>query len=499
MLWLHWLKCSDRKGNNHVFLVIIKKIMKNVIKRQLHFANAIFGFLDVAATTSILFLSIYITNVYSYFKVSYSPETFIIIGVLVISWVILLKISNLSRIPRTSSYSVILYDFIKLSVIGGFVLVAADWVIVLDTFPAVTIILFMCINTIILYLIRIFTFKFVKIYRANGHNLRNIIIIADEDSDEIIEKVYNQKEWGFRVLGLITDSNELKIKYHGKIKVFPYRSNIKSIIKYDIIDEIICLNSLNDDKKIYELIDFCSELGVTFRIKSISMLHASSAYKSRVQYFGKIPFYTIENNPNNSFSRTIKLISEVSLAFIILFIASPLLLIISLIIATTSRGPVIFKQARVGLRGRQFYIYKFRTMVQNAEALKLKLQSMNESDGPTFKIKNDPRITTIGRLLRKTNLDEIPQLFNVIKGEMSIIGPRPPLPIEVEQYQTWQLKRLSVKPGLTCTWQIAPNRNEVKFEKWMQMDINYIDNWSLLGDVLLLFRTFRTVIMAKSY
>jgi exopolysaccharide biosynthesis polyprenyl glycosylphosphotransferase len=473
--------------------------MKNIVKRNLQFANIFFGFIDVAATTFILLLSIYLTNLYSFYKVEYNQQTFLIIGILILSWIILLKVSNLSRIPRTSSYSILLFDFIRLSAIGGFILVVADWIIKLDTFPVLTIILFMIINTIVLYLIRIFTFKFVKIYRANGHNLRNVVILADEDEDEIIEKVYKQKEWGFRVLCIITDSEYLKNKFHGKIKIFPTRINIKSIIKYDIIDEIICLNKLTDDKKIFELIDFCNELGVTFRIKTVKKLNAGSVYNNSIQYFGKVPFYTIENNPNNSFSRIIKLISEVTLAFVILFIISPILVIISMIIALTSKGPVIFKQARVGLRGRQFYIYKFRTMVQNAEALKVQLETMNESDGPTFKIKNDPRITTIGKILRKTNLDEIPQLFNVIKGEMSIIGPRPPLPKEVKQYQTWQLKRLAVKPGLTCTWQIAPNRNDVKFEKWMQMDIHYIDNWSLRGDVELLFRTFRTVITAKSY
>jgi exopolysaccharide biosynthesis polyprenyl glycosylphosphotransferase len=473
--------------------------MKNIIKRNLQYANTFFGIIDVSTTTLILIFSIYLTNRYSYYRVEYNIETYIIIGILIISWVILLKVSNLSRIPRTSSYTMILYDFIRLSFIGGVILTTTDWMIKLDTFPAITIVLFMAINTVILYTIRIFTFKFVKIYRANGHNLRNIIIIADEDDDGIIEKIFKQKEWGFRVLSIITDSEELKDKFQGKIKIFPSRANIKSILQYDIIDEIISLNSLTEEKKIFELINFCCELGVTFRIKSITMGQASSAYKSRVQYFGKIPFYTLENNPNNNFLRIIKQFSEITLAFLILFIASPFLLVIALIIASTSNGPVIFKQARVGLRGRQFYIYKFRTMVQDAEALKSQLESMNESDGPTFKIKNDPRITTIGRLLRKTNLDEIPQLFNVIQGEMSIIGPRPPLPKEVEQYQTWQLKRLAVKPGLTCTWQIAPNRNEVKFEKWMQMDIQYIDNWSLLGDAQLLFRTFRTVIMAKSY
>jgi exopolysaccharide biosynthesis polyprenyl glycosylphosphotransferase len=220
-------------------------------------------------------------------------------------------------------------------------------------------------------------------------------------------------------------------------------------------------------------------------------------YKTRVQFFDKIPFITIENSPINTIEHIVKTITEIFIAFITLFMLSPILMIVSILIAISSKGPVIFKQERVGLRGRKFYIYKFRTMIQNAEELKVLLMAQNESDGPTFKIKKDPRITTIGRILRKTNLDEIPQLFNVIKGEMSIIGPRPPLPSEVEQYEEWQLKRLSVKPGLTCTWQIVPNRNDVKFEKWMKMDIYYIENWSLKSDIELFFKTFKTVLFAR--
>jgi len=128
-------------------------------------------------------------------------------------------------------------------------------------------------------------------------------------------------------------------------------------------------------------------------------------------------------------------------------------------------------------------------MVHNAEALKEKLMILNESDGPTFKMKNDPRITSVGRFLRKTGLDELPQLFNVLKGEMSLIGPRPPLQSEVNKYERWHLRRLSVKPGITCTWQVIPNRNQVVFDDWMKLDIQYIENWSIKKDLILLFRT----------
>ena len=138
-------------------------------------------------------------------------------------------------------------------------------------------------------------------------------------------------------------------------------------------------------------------------------------------------------------------------------------------------------------------------MVQNAEKLKEKLEAMNESDGPAFKIKNDPRITGIGRILRKTGLDELPQLFNVLKGEMSLIGPRPPIPSEVSKYERWQLRRLSVKPGITCTWQIIPNRNEVLFEKWMKLDIQYIESWSIKKDLVFFFKTIKTLFLGTGY
>jgi len=160
----------------------------------------------------------------------------------------------------------------------------------------------------------------------------------------------------------------------------------------------------------------------------------------------------------------------------------------------TSNGPVFFKQKRVGLRGRTFYMYKFRTMVVNAESLQASLLDQNEADGPVFKIKNDPRITTIGKFLRKSGLDELPQFINVLIGDMSLVGPRPPIPAEVKQYERWQLRRLSMKPGITCTWQIKPNRNDISFEEWMKMDLQYIDNWSNKLDLILFIKTIRTIL-----
>jgi len=204
-------------------------------------------------------------------------------------------------------------------------------------------------------------------------------------------------------------------------------------------------------------------------------------------------FLTFTNVPYKPSSLTIKTIFDIFISFIAIIVLSPLLLGIVLAVFFSSRGPVIFTQERIGLRGRPFRLYKFRTMVIDAEEQLKELETKNESDGPTFKIAADPRITKVGKFLRKTGLDELPQLFNVLKGEMSLIGPRPPLESETRQYKRWQLRRLSVKPGLSCFWQIKPERNSIKFEKWMEMDLAYIDNWSLRLDFLIMVKTIKTV------
>lgn len=171
-----------------------------------------------------------------------------------------------------------------------------------------------------------------------------------------------------------------------------------------------------------------------------------------------------------------------------LIILSPLLIIVSILIKLESAGPILFKQERVGLKGKHFIMYKFRSMVVNAEELKAKLESQNEMSGPMFKIKNDPRVTKVGKIIRKTSIDELPQLINILKGEMSIVGPRPSLPSEVEMFERWMLRRLDVKPGLTCYWQVR-GRNNIGFEEWMEMDVDYVSDRNIWIDIKLIFKT----------
>lgn len=171
-----------------------------------------------------------------------------------------------------------------------------------------------------------------------------------------------------------------------------------------------------------------------------------------------------------------------------LIILSPILLVVAILIKLESRGPAIFSQKRIGLNKKEFKMYKFRSMVQNAEELKEKLAKENEMSGPMFKMKNDPRVTKVGRFIRKTSIDELPQLINVLKGEMSLVGPRPSLPKEVSKFEPWMLKRLSVKPGLTCYWQVS-GRNNIDFEDWMKLDLQYVNDRSFWLDLKLIFKT----------
>ena len=185
---------------------------------------------------------------------------------------------------------------------------------------------------------------------------------------------------------------------------------------------------------------------------------------------------------------------DVTFAAAALLVLSPLLLLIAAIIKLTDGGPVFFAQQRVGLRYRSFRMLKFRSMVVHAESLKPKLQLVNESNGPVFKMRRDPRVTRVGRILRKYSLDELPQFINVLRGDMSLVGPRPSLEIEVARYEPWYFRRFAVRPGLTCFWQICARRYRIPFDDWMRLDLKYVDQWSLRLDLMLIVRTFSVVL-----
>jgi exopolysaccharide biosynthesis polyprenyl glycosylphosphotransferase len=244
-----------------------------------------------------------------------------------------------------------------------------------------------------------------------------------------------------------------------------------------------------------EMVLICSEQGV--RTTLAADLFSIGMVKSGLSYFGEMPLIHFQTPPGDRWELNVKRAVDVIISLLSLILLAPVFLLIAAAVRLGSPGPVIFKQKRVGLNGRLFDLYKFRSMHEGAEAEVEKLREQNEMTGPVFKLKNDPRITSVGRFLRRFSLDELPQLWNVLWGDMSLVGPRPPVPGEVSLYERRDRRRLSMRPGITCTWQVS-GRNEISdFESWVKLDLDYIDNWSLGRDFMLLFRTIPAVLFGR--
>ncbi|MBN1159239.1 MAG: sugar transferase [Bacteroidales bacterium] len=468
------------------------KVFENNISQ-----NQLFAVLDILVTVFSYFLAYILTDLMNKDYFAFTREYFIMLIFIIPTWLILLYSLNLTQTPRTRSHLSVFFTFLNFSFVGFILMLLYKHLFNLTNFSHYFILSFSIINLIALYLFRMTTYRIFKYYRANLHNIKNILVYANDQSEKFLDTIIKHKEWGFRILIIVTNSMSIRKKYGQGIRIYPDKININNIIDIDIIDEVVYCHGSIDYRQLRMLIKTCKEIGVTFRLQLKISSH--SVMNSHITVFEDIPFITYENTPVNSITFFWKSFSDVWISFGILLLVSPLMCLIAILIKATSKGPILFKQERVGLRGRKFYIYKFRTMISNAEELKVRLLEKNESDGPVFKIKDDPRITKLGKILRKTGLDELPQLFNVLKGEMSLIGPRPPLPSEVTKYERWHLRRLSVKPGITCTWQVMPNRNNVIFDKWMNLDVQYIDKWSIKEDIKILFRTVKTVFYPTGY
>jgi exopolysaccharide biosynthesis polyprenyl glycosylphosphotransferase len=454
--------------------------------------SIILGLIDILAIALAFQISFYInyTQESFFFLKSSTLKLFLLV---LPAWLVILYLIQVAEIPRTKRYRVLFLQYLQSTILIITLLLVIYFVFKLYMISRLFLIEFSVLGLLFLFVARSMEYKVFRIYRAKGYNYINIVLIADDSSMPFIESLIDNKEWGYRIIAIFTGSEKLKEKYEKAIILLPeeYLTVLNDLMEVDIIDEVLYFKSKVIPSEVRNTVRSCEELGVVFSLNYTDQSNKlTNAIKSQV---GNQKFLTFINIPHNSFALAIKKIEDISISMAMIIILSPVLIAIALLIKLTSPGPIIFKQARVGLRGRQFSLYKFRTMIVNAEKLKKELETENEADGPVFKIKDDPRVTKIGKFLRTTGLDELPQLFNVLKGEMSLIGPRPPLPTETVQYKRWQLRRLSVKPGLSCFWQIKPDRNNIKFEKWMELDLAYIDNWSLRLDFIILLKTIKTV------
>ncbi len=464
-----------------------------MLKEKEKLINNIIGIVEVIVTYITFFLALYIKTGSVYINQEYA----VLLAFIGPIWFFLLRFYNISRVYRVNPYSYILLSYVIIFVIGMSLLFGILFALNLNSVSRVVMFMFAGINFVTLYLLKIDIYHIFKRYRKEGRNYINVLLVGDEELESIEKKIEENRYWGYRIAGIASDSEYIKEKYTGKYKMYPEDVDISTLIEENPIDEVIFNDSSFDRNKLTSIIYSCLEIGVVFRMSS-QLLNVAKT-KSSIQYLDEIPFFTFQNTPDNYISLCAKAVIDFVFSFFVIICLSPVYLIIAIIIKIDSRGPVFFKQTRVGLRGREFQVYKFRSMIPNAEKvlkdinLDVATGIENEQEGPVFKMKNDPRITKIGKFLRKTSLDELPQFFNVLKGDMSVVGPRPPIPSEVEQYERWQLRRLSMKPGITCIWQVS-GRNNIPFHRWMKLDLQYIDTWSLKLDLMIVLKTIKTII-----
>ncbi len=286
-----------------------------------------------------------------------------------------------------------------------------------------------------------------------------------------------------------TEGSRLRVPVLGTV------TELERVLREHVVDEVYFSSTAAlHSVQVQTAIATCERFGIPFalpvcgfRLARAKPVDAAATQDGYVHY-SSVPYRPLQSG--------LKRLFDIVASGAALVVLSPLLLTVALVIKVTSKGPVLFRQERVGLYGRTFSMLKFRSMVVNAEEIKALLAARNEQSGPVFKMKNDPRVTAVGRFIRKYSIDELPQLVNVLRGDMSVVGPRPPISSEVVRYEAWQRRRLSVRPGLTCVWQVS-GRNQISFEQWMLLDMQYIDHWSLAHDLQLILKTAPVVLTGR--
>ncbi len=355
----------------------------------------------------------------------------------------------------------------------------------LVAFSWVLIVLLLWIARLVKHLIRAYL-------RRKGVGVRRVLVIGGDDlGKRVMHVIATEPNSGYRLAGFVQENGDEDM---GRFKCLGRLENITEVVRDHQIDEVIIALPLASRRVIPEITEQCQKGGVAFKI--VPDLYEMSLSGVDIDDLRGIPIVGVKKASIHGFDLLLKRGIDVVLSLLFLILLSPLWALIALLIKLDSPGPIVFRQLRVGKGGKPFKFYKFRSMRVTAEEDIAELSDLNEATGPLFKMRNDPRRTPLGRFLRRTSLDELPQLINILKGEMSWVGPRPPLPSEVERYEPWHMKRLEAAPGLTGLWQVS-GRSDLPFDEMVMLDIYYIENWSLGLDFRTLLRTIPAVISGQ--
>lgn len=394
---------------------------------------------------------------------------------------------------RTRSLFDVLGSLLKAHVIGAILVAAGIYLYQQHGLSRGFFILFLSYSYVLLALEKLALKILLGIIRKKGYNFRNILIVGTgEKSEQFAKYVFSKVSWGMRVVGFLTEPDDAPRESFLGYKVLGRLQDLVKVCRTHTVDEVIFCISKDNVADIESYLRDMEELGITVRMTL--NFHKQRRTKHEVVLLeNEIPvmtFYRQAFDPDKLF---LKRCLDIAGAVVGLALTAVLFPFVALAIMIDSPGPVFFGQKRVGENGRTFTCWKFRSMTEDAEVLKEGLLAMNEVNGAMFKIKNDPRMTRVGKFLRKSSLDELPQFWNVLKGEMSLVGTRPPTTEEVKTYENWHRRRICIRPGMTGLWQVS-GRNEIKdFDEIVKLDLTYVDNWTLMFDIKLILKTFMVI------
>jgi len=413
---------------------------------------------------------------------------------LIVLWVFLLDVFGLYTHKSAQTPAKTGGILLKTNLVGIMLAFFLFYIATIKNIPRVLIFLYAGIDFLLMYAkesaLRYLEPRWQPVQRA-------LLVGRPEEFNEFVERMSSIRNWNVEIIGLllpasIADAYTAKADPGRRVPllrqtpVLGTTHELGEILHEHSVDYVILSPGKERFEDIQETITVCETEGVETWL--LGSFFKTSVARASVDEFQDIPMLTFSTTPILSWSLLLKRIIDIIGAAVLIALSAPVMAGAAIAIRLTSPGPIIYKQRRCTIHGREFWMYKFRTMVSEADQLRAELESRNEVGGPVFKMWNDPRITRVGKWMRRYSIDELPQLFNVLKGDMSLVGPRPPIPSEVKNYEDWQRRRLSMRPGITCLWQTA-GRNEVAFEDWMRLDLQYIDNWSLGLDFRILLRT----------
>ena len=477
-----------------------------MLKQQARLIARIVYLVDLALTSSAFFAAFFIRDLIfpKLFPQQFPTGLFPLIDylkiypVVLVIWSVLLFSYHSYHSHRTIPLTKEALTIFRVVIAGNVILATIAYLMPLRQLSRSWFILFGVLSAIFLVAEKIFVRVMARYVRSKGLNYRTILIVGTgRRATDIARMVENHKYWGYKMLGFVSDGHRLANGW-ARYRIFGTVPDLKRILENgqtsEPIDEIVFAVTRKKLDEMKQIFLMCEELGIRTRVAM--NFFPNRVARLEVEELEGVPFLTFTTTPSDESQLAMKRLLDVSVSVLLLVLALPIIVIAALAIKLTSPGSVLFKQERIGLNGRIFTLYKFRTMIEDAHQRRDEVNHLNEMTGPVFKLKADPRVTPVGRMLRKFSLDELPQFWNVLKGDMSLVGPRPPIPEEVASYHRWHRRRLSMKPGLTCLWQVS-GRNDIDFDRWMRMDLQYIDNWSPSLDLKILLRTIPAVLSGK--